>query len=41
MRNSFLKTFATGAIAVAALGCGALAVAAETEVKPPEKHWHF
>ncbi len=41
MHRSFLKTFVTGTIAVAALGCGALAVAAETEVKPPEKHWHF
>ncbi|MBS0549764.1 MAG: cytochrome c1 [Proteobacteria bacterium] len=41
MRKSFLKTLATGAIAVAALGCGAFAVAAETGIKLPEKHWHF
>jgi cytochrome c1 len=41
MRKFFTKTFVTSAIAVAALGCGALAVAAETEVAPPEQHWHF
>jgi ubiquinol-cytochrome c reductase cytochrome c1 subunit len=41
MRKSFLKSVVTGTIAVAALGCGALAVAAETEVKLPEVHWHF
>jgi cytochrome c1 len=41
MRTSFIKSFVTGTLAVAALGCGALAVAAETEVKLPEVHWHF
>ena len=46
MRNLFTKSplsksLVTGAIAVAALGCGALAVAAETEIKIPEHHWHF
>src|ERR1700761_6778989 len=40
-RKSFTKSLVTGATAVAALGCGALAVAAETEVKLPEHHWHF
>jgi ubiquinol-cytochrome c reductase cytochrome c1 subunit len=41
MRSSFIKSFVTGTIAVAALGCGAIAVSAESEVKPPEKHWGF
>ena len=41
MRSSFVKSLVTGTLAVAALGCGALAVAAETTVKLPERHWHF
>jgi cytochrome c1 len=41
MRSSFLKPFVTGAVVVAALGCGALAIAAETAVKLPDHHWHF
>jgi ubiquinol-cytochrome c reductase cytochrome c1 subunit len=41
MRNAFLKKFVTGTVAVAALGCGALAVAAETSPKLEENHWHF
>ncbi len=41
MRKLFKKSFITGAIAVAALGCGVLGVAAETEIKLPEQHWHF
>jgi len=41
MRHSFLKKFVTGTLAVAALGCGALAVAAETSPKLEENHWHF
>jgi ubiquinol-cytochrome c reductase cytochrome c1 subunit len=40
-KSPLLKSFVTGAIAVAALGCGALALAAETQMKPPEQHWHF
>jgi cytochrome c1 len=41
------KTIVSGAIALAALGTGALGVAAEsvsgfeTDVSPPERHWHF
>ncbi len=41
MRSSLLKSFLTGTIAVAAFGCGALAIAAETAVQLPEVHWHF
>ena len=31
----------SGAIALSALAAGAVAIAAETEVHPPHKHWHF
>jgi ubiquinol-cytochrome c reductase cytochrome c1 subunit len=41
MRKSLKKSLISGAIAVAALGCGAFAIAAETTIHPPEKHWHF
>lgn len=35
------KLFATGALALAALASGAVAIAAGTEEHPPHKHWHF
>ncbi len=35
------KLFATGAIALAALATGAVAIAAGTEEHPPHRHWHF
>jgi cytochrome c1 len=41
MRSSFKKSLITGAIAVAALGCGAFGVSAQSEVPLPEHHWSF
>ncbi|WP_428675301.1 cytochrome c1 [Reyranella sp.] len=35
------KFLASGAIALAALTAGAVAIAAESVVHPPHKHWHF
>jgi cytochrome c1 len=35
------KILVSGAIALAALTAGAVAIAAETEVHPPHMHWHF
>ncbi len=35
------RFIASGAIALSALAIGAVAIAAETEVHPPHKHWHF
>jgi len=35
------KLLLTGAIALSTLAAGMVSVAAETEVHPPHKHWHF
>jgi ubiquinol-cytochrome c reductase cytochrome c1 subunit len=35
------KILVSGAIALAALTAGAVAIAAESEVHPPHMHWHF
>jgi cytochrome c1 len=35
------KLILSGAIALAALAAGAVAIAAETEEHPPHRHWHF
>lgn len=35
------KILVSGAIALAALTAGAVAIAAETQVHPPHMHWHF
>ena len=42
MRKLFARKFmVSGAIALAALATGAVAIAAGTEEHPPHKHWHF
>ncbi len=35
------KLLVSGVIALAALGAGAVAIAAESVVHPPHRHWHF
>ena len=35
------KLIVSGAIALAALTAGAMAIAAESEEHPPHRHWHF
>jgi ubiquinol-cytochrome c reductase cytochrome c1 subunit len=40
-KQSARKLLVTGAIALAALATGAVAIAAGTEEHPPHRHWHF